>query len=75
MLAHHLQDVCLSVHHILIFENLFDGDKVVSMFLASLKKVKTGKENANEILCYPVQILDIYWRSNVVKKVVELALP
>jgi hypothetical protein len=44
MVANHLQDVRLSVHHVLILENLFDGDERVGMFLTSLKKLKTGKD-------------------------------
>jgi hypothetical protein len=44
MVANHLQDVRLSVHHVLMLENLFDGDERVGMFLTSLKKLKTGKE-------------------------------
>jgi len=44
MVANHLQDVRLSIHHVLILENLFDGNKRVGMFLTSLKKLKTVKD-------------------------------
>ena len=48
MVADHLQDVRLSVHHVLILENLFDGNERVGMFLTSLKKLKTGKDKTGK---------------------------
>ena len=57
MVANHLQDVRLSVHHVLILENLFDGDERVGMFLTSLKKLKTGKEKMRYF------VIHLYWIS------------